>query len=59
MSEEQNEILANINRLYNARKNFIKFFNGYTIIKCETRYKTMKKEGLKIFTSKQIFKDYQ
>ena len=37
-------MLANINRLYNARKDFIKFFNGYTTITSETRYKTMKKE---------------
>ena len=47
-SVEQNENLANINRLYNTREDVIQLFKSYTTIASEARYRALKGEGNKI-----------
>ena len=47
-SVEQNETLANINRLYNTREDVIQLLNSYTTIAFEARYRALKGEVIKI-----------
>ena len=53
-SEEQKEISANINRLYNAQQSVIDLFNYYNTIESEASYRATKGEEIRILASKQM-----
>ena len=40
--------------LYESREAVIKLYNDYSLIKSEAKYRTKHREGLKIFTPKQM-----
>ena len=48
-SKEQSEVF--VNRIYNAREDFIQLFSDYTTIAPESRYRG---KGIRILTSKQV-----
>ena len=53
-SKEQKGTLYNIQMLYNARNETIKFYDDYSSIMSEAKYRATKGKGLKILTSKQM-----
>ena len=53
-SKEQKGTLYNIQMLYNARNETIKFYDDYSSIMPEAKYRATKGKGLKILTSKQM-----
>ena len=53
-SQEQKDTLYNIEILYKARNEAIKFYDGYSLIMSEAKTKAVKGEGLKILTPKQM-----
>ena len=53
-SEEQRKTLANINMLFNERKNTVKTFHDYSSVVLEARHRSVKGEGIKILTPKQM-----
>ena len=58
-SKEQENTIYNIEILYKARKEAIKFFDDYSSMMSETKNKSTKGTGIKILTPKKCFKDYQ
>ena len=59
MSKEKEDILHNIEILYKARSNVIKFYDDYSSMVFEAKHEGTKGKGLKILTSSKCFKDYQ
>ena len=53
-SQEQKNTLYNIEILYKARNEAIKFYDDYSLIMSEAKIKAVKGEGLKILTPKQM-----
>ena len=53
-SKEQKNTLYNIEMLYKARNEAIKFYDDYSLIMSEAKIKAVKGEGLKILTPKQM-----
>ena len=53
-SKEQKNSLYNIETLYKARNEAIKFYDDYSLIMSEAKIKAVKGEGLKILTPKQM-----
>ena len=52
-SKEQ-DALYNVETLYNARNSVIKFFDDYTSVVSENKYKTIHGEGIEILILKEI-----
>ena len=50
----QKNALYNIEMLYKARNEAIKFYDDYSSMIFETKYRTTKVTGLKILTPKQM-----
>ena len=58
-SKEQNNALYNIEMLYKARSEAIKFYDHYSLMASEAKYKAKNKtcgKGLKILTPKQLLR---
>ena len=53
-SKAQKNTLYNIEMLYKARNEAIKFYDDYSSMMSETKYRATKERGLKILTTKQI-----
>ena len=53
-SKVQKNTLHNIEMLYKARKEAIKFYDDYSLMMSEARYRATKGKGLKIITPKQM-----
>ena len=53
-SREQKNALYNIEMLYKARNEAIKFYNDYSLMVSEAKNKATKGTGLKILTPKQM-----
>ena len=53
-SKEQQSTLYNIEMLYKARNNVIKFYDDYYSMVSEAKHKAAKGTGLKILTPKQM-----
>ena len=53
-SKEQKNILYNIEMLYKARNEAIKFYDDYSLMMSEAKTKATKGTGLKILTPKQM-----
>ena len=53
-SQEQKNTLYNIEMLYKARKEAIKFYDDYSSMMSEAKYGATKGQGLKILTPKQM-----
>ena len=53
-SKEQKNTLYNIEMLYKARNEAIKFYDDYSSMMSEAKYKATKGTGLKILTAKQM-----
>ena len=53
-SKEQKNTLYNIEMLYKARKEAIKFYDDYSLMVSEAKNKPTKGTGLKILTPKQL-----
>ena len=57
-SKKQIETIQNIEKLYEVRNEAIKFYDGYSLMMSEAKYKAKKTEtkgtGLKILTPKQM-----
>ena len=53
-SKEQKNSLYNIETLYKARNEAIKFYDDYSLIMSEAKIKATKGKGLKILTPKQM-----
>ena len=53
-SKEQKNSLYNIESLYKARNEAIKFYEDYSLFMSEAKIKATKGTGLKILTSKQM-----
>ena len=53
-SKEQKNTLYNIEIFYKARKEAIKFYNGYSLMMSEVKTKATKGKGRKILTPKQM-----
>ena len=51
----QKNTLYNIEMLYKARNEAIKFYDDYSSMMSEAKYKATKGTGLKILTPKQMF----
>ena len=51
----QKNTLHNIEMLYKARKKAVKFYDDYSLMISEARYRATKGKGLKIITPKQMF----
>ena len=58
-SKEQKNTLYNIEMLYKARNEAIKFYDEYSLMIFEAKTKATKGTGLKILTPNKCFKDYQ
>ena len=54
-SKEEENALCNIEMLYKARNEAIKFFDDYSLMTSEAKNKTTKGTGIKILTPKQMF----
>ena len=57
MPKEEKNTLYNIEMLYKARSNVIKFFDDYSSVVSEAKHKATKGTGLKILTPKQKITD--
>ena len=55
----QKSTLYNIEMLYKARNEAFKFYDGYSLMMSEAKYRATKGKGLKILIPKQMLKDYQ
>ena len=53
-SEDQISAIKNIKKLFNGREKVIKFYNDYTRMVSEAKYKSIHGEGLETLTPKQI-----
>ena len=53
-SKEQRKALYNIEMLYKARSEAIKFYHDYSLMASEAKTKATKETGIKILTSKQM-----
>ena len=53
-SKEQKNTLYNVEMLYKARNEAIKFYDDYSSMMSEAKYKATKETGLKILTPKQL-----
>ena len=51
--------MYNIETLYKARSETIKFYDDYSLMMSEAKTKATKGTGLKILTPKQMLQDYQ
>ena len=58
-SKEQRNTLYNIEMLYKARNEAIKFYDEYSLMMCEAKYGATKVTGLKYQHLNKWFKDYQ
>ena len=54
-SKEQKNVIYNVDMLYKARKEAIKFFDNYSSMVSEPKPKATKGTGLKILTPKKMF----